>query len=189
MRRLIPAVIALVLLCAVAPAPAQPPRNAISLASAAYSEGDLMKTMDLLRTALVGVYGEAPLIAQNVHFVTEEPQAYGMYSPRSGNTFDGVEPIQLYFEPVGYAFKKSGRFYSVNVDASFTVLKRDGTPLGEEQPLGSLDFRSRAANMESMIFSTINLRGLPPGEYHLKLNLIDHNSGRTGSFEKTFRIQ
>ncbi len=163
--------------------------TAMTKANASYIKGDYVETIAGLREALVDVWNKAPLTVQNICFVTEQPEAYGMYTPRTEAAFDAVDPILLYCEPVGYTVVKSGDFYSFAVAADFSVVDEKGQVLGGQQNFGSWDMKGRAFNTEFMMYFTFNLKGLPSGNYKLQVTLHDRNSDKKTSFEQPFAIR
>ncbi len=165
------------------------PDDAISQANQAYYDGDYAKALDLLRDALQGVWNQAPLTARNVNFVDAPPEGPGQYHPRPDNIFESIDPILLYFEPVGYTVVKQGEDYKYALSSDFAVLDDQGKELGRQKDVGRSEATSRMFNMELMMLLTINLKGLPSGKYTLVVTLKDLNSDKTTTFEKPFGIR
>lgn len=188
MRKTILVLVACVLALA-APAWAVDPFEAVGRANTSLNAGDYGGTVFHLREALQEVWNQAPLLAQNVHFVTDQPEAYGMYKPRANNVFDAVDPILLYCEPVGYTVKRSGDIYSIAISADFSIVDSKGVVIGGQQNFGRWTMRSRAFNTEFMMYFTFNLRGLPAGQYRLLVTLNDQNSDKKADFEQPFVIR
>lgn len=166
-----------------------PTDEAISQANQAYYDGDYAKALDLLRDALQGVWNQAPLTVRNAYFVESAPEGPGQYKPREGEVFESIDPILLYFEPVGYTVVKQGEEYKYALSSDFAVLDDQGKELGRQENVGRSEATSRMFNMELMMLLTINLKGLPQGKYRLVVTLKDLNSDKTTTFEKPFGIR
>ena len=54
--------------------------------------------------AVFEAWEKTPLTTQRALFVTEEPKAFGIYSPRSSSRFKAGEPIIVYAEPIGFGW-------------------------------------------------------------------------------------
>ena len=165
------------------------PGQLISEASMLYYEGKSLETYFKLKEVMEQIWNEAPLTVQNVHFVTEEPEAYGYYTPAETDLFESIDPVQLYFEPIGHVAKKEGEWYSFALTADYTLEDLKGEVLGGKQRFFEWNTQSRAFNTEFMMFVTFNFRGLPPGEYKISVTLHDANSDKQTTFDKNFRIK
>jgi hypothetical protein len=188
MRKIILITIALILVCTPA-AWSNPPDESINLANQAYYDGDYAGALLLLQDALQGVWNKAPLAVRNVNFVDQPPEGPGQYHPRQDNIFESIDPILLYFEPVGYTVLKQGEQYKYALSSDFAVLDNEGNELGRQKDVGRSEATSRMFNMELMMLLTINLKGLPSGKYKLVVTLKDLNSEKTTTFEMPFGIR
>ncbi|MFH1136015.1 MAG: hypothetical protein V1816_08000 [Pseudomonadota bacterium] len=141
-----------------------------------------------IRAALEEAWNKAPLTVQNVTFITEPPQAYGMYQPVKKAVFESIDPILLYCEPMGYTVTKKGEFFHIALAADFSVLNKDGQALGGQNNFYQWKTKSRAFSTEFVMYFTFNLKGLPSGEYTLRIVLRDENSSKVTSFDKKLTI-
>ena len=182
--------LSLIIVFAIGPAAmAQNPLDALARANSSYMDGDYHQTMQDLREAMQAVWNLAPLEVNNVHFVSEQPEAFGMYTPRETSTFDGVEPLMLYCEPAGYTVVKDGDNYKFSLKADFTLEDQEGKVLGGQKDFGNWGSKSRSFNMEFMMFFTFNIDGLPVGNYRLNVTLNDTNSEKHTTFTKEFLVR
>jgi hypothetical protein len=166
-----------------------PPDEAINQANQAFYDGDFAKALDNLRDALQGIWNLAPLSVRNATFVDAPPEGPGQYEPRDGIVFESIDPILLYFEPVGYTVVKQGEKYKYALSSDFAVVDDNGKEIGRQKDVGRSEATSRMFNMELMMLLTINLKGLPSGKYKLVVTLKDLNSDKTTTFEMPFGIR
>ncbi|MBW2092279.1 MAG: hypothetical protein JRI34_09190 [Deltaproteobacteria bacterium] len=162
------------------------PSVTIQRAGLSYSNGDYTQAIKELREALEGTFNKAPLTLNNVTWIIEPPEGYGMYKPRESDVFDLVEPILIYFEPVGYTIKKAGPFYSFKLSADFAVLDDKGALLGSQTNFAQYHVESRSPQTEYPMFFTFNLKELPAGRYRLQITVHDENSEKEARLTKVF---
>jgi hypothetical protein len=165
------------------------PANLMGQAGSRYSAGEYVQSINLLRQAVQEIWNQAPLAVQNVHFITDPPDGYGMYTPKNSDVFNGVDPILIYCEPLGYTVNKKGDEYHFSLSADFAVLSEDGQMLGGQQDFGKWEMASRTFNSEFMMFFTFNLSGLESGTYKIQVTLKDKNANKTVQFESPFKIE
>jgi hypothetical protein len=65
-------------------------------AGLAYRSGDYIGALDSLWIAQEAMWRKAPLGVRNVAFITEQPENFGTYKPKAGETFKSPEPLILY---------------------------------------------------------------------------------------------
>ena len=77
---------------------------------------------------MIEVLNKAPLGFRRILFVKDVPDGFGAYTPRGNNVFAPDEPLIIYSEPIGVAWKQDGDEY-----ASKLVVDFDGdvSALGE----------------------------------------------------------
>ena len=165
------------------------PRTAMRKADSAFLDADYVGSIVQLREALEGVWAKAPLTARKVTLVSERPMAYGMYTPRAGNVYDSIDPLLVYFEPVGHTAKKSGGWYNFALSADLAVLDAKGQVIGGKPNFFQWQTRSRAFNTEFMMYFTISLKGLRAGKYKAVFTLHDKNSDKKATFFQPFEIR
>ena len=188
MRRFFPILLVLVLILP-ATALAMDATKAIDQARNSLGSGNLAGTIKYLKEALELVWNQAPLTVENIHFVTAEPEGYGQYTPRENNAFNGLDPIQLYMEPVGCTVKKTNGLYRMALSYDFSVLNTAGETLGGQKNIEGLKNETRTFSPEVMLSLTFNVQGLPAGGYKLVITLHDGNSPKTATVEKDFVIR
>ncbi|MEW5721691.1 MAG: hypothetical protein AB1896_01185 [Thermodesulfobacteriota bacterium] len=170
-------------------APAADPAALMREASSAYIDGDYLRSLEKIQEALEVTWNLAPLSVRHVTFVSDPPEAYGLYEPRESDEFDSVEPVQLYCEPVGFTVKHEGDWYLAALSADFSLADEKGAILGGQPGFYQWQGKSRNFNSEVMMFFTINLKGLAAGRYKLLVTLIDQNSDKKVTFEKAVTIK
>ena len=188
MRFAIPVFVAVLLVCSPVVCAAGVV-DTMAQASAEYSSGNFVEGVNLLRKSMEEMWNEVPLTVLNVTFVTEQPQAYGMYTPRPSDVYEAVEPIILYCEPIGYTIKRSGGENIFSLAADFSVVDAGGEVLGGQENFGKWEMKSRAFNTEFMMHFTFNFKGLPSGKYRVLVTLRDLNSTKSAVIKKPFVIK
>ena len=178
------------LICFATPAAlAAGPGQALSEAQTKYSAGDKLGALDQTREAMLAIWSEVPLTARRAAFVTEAPQGYGMYSPVTKPVFDPVDPIHVYFEPVGGTIRREGGLFKMSLAADFAVKDAKGKVLGGQENIQGLQTATRTFSSEVMMTLTFNLKGLPAGQYTLVVTLRDLYSDKKAAVQLPFAVQ
>lgn len=164
-------------------------RQTMDQADELYNSGDKLGALDRMRQAVMGLWSEVPLSARNIHFVTDPPEGFGMYEPVAKAVFDALDPVHLYFEPVGGTVKKESGFFKMALAAGFQVKDLQGNVLGGQDNIQTLETTTRSFSSEVMMTLTFNFKGLPSGQYILAVTLRDGFSNKTATFEEPFGIQ
>lgn len=147
---------------------------------------------DLARreAALIEAWEKLPLTVRRAVFVAERPTGFGMYAQRRDSVFKPGEPLVIYAEPVGYGWKDAGNGqFDFGLDTGFVIKRRSGEVLGGNQNFGKLAWVSHVRNREVMVNLTLNVTGLPPGDYVVEFQLRDITGSKTASFELPFQIK
>ncbi|MBU2551263.1 MAG: hypothetical protein KKB20_22815 [Proteobacteria bacterium] len=188
MNKTIPICVLLVLLLAPAAGAVDPP-TAITKAQASYMQGKSVDSIGWLREAMQGVWEKTPLTIQNLTLITDQPQGYGVYTPRAGSEFESIDPLIVYFEPIGQTAKKQGDWYTFSMSADFALLDAKDQVLARQADFYKSDTRSRAFNTEFMMSFTVPLKGLAPGQYKAVFTLKDMNSKKKVEFAQPFSVK
>jgi len=117
---------------------------------------------------LVAVWEATPLTFRNVTFVTEPSNAFGVYKAREGDSFKTGEPIIVYAEPIGFGWKETEEAYEFGFKIDLNLKDAAGEVIAEQTDFQTLSFASQALNREFNLSLTLNLTGLPAGEYVLE---------------------
>jgi hypothetical protein len=140
---------------------------AILIVSCHFARSQSVDEINKREAAVAEAWEKTPLTVRRALFVTEEPKAFGVYTPRPSARFKSGEPIIVYAEPVAYGWKpvEDDQFeFGFNVD--LVVKTADGKIVGGQENFGKLALKSRTRNREFMIHLTLNLTDAPPGDYH-----------------------
>ena len=189
MRKPIIALALSVLIFNVFPAWAASPSALLNQARASYLSSNYVEAINTLQKTIEAVWEEAPLTVQNATFIQGEVKEFGVYKPRGSNVFDGVEPVQIYCEPIGCILKKVGRGYSISLSQDFAVMDAGGQNIGGMKDQKVLDLKLPTFTPQIMLDMTFNLKGIVPGKYTLAITVKDNNSTKTGTFELPFEIR
>ncbi len=187
--RLLFASLAFLILAAPAPAVAAPGADNCRKAAAALDGGNYDQAIDLIRAALSEAWLAAPLTLRNVTWVTEEPQAFGIYKPRPHNRFAPGETIHIYMEPVGYTVKEEKEQYTFGLTVDFNLLDDKGKVLGGQKEFGQFGRTGYRFNTEFMLYLYFNISGIPDGKYFLEITANDQYGKKTATLKLPFNIQ
>ncbi|MDR1676817.1 MAG: hypothetical protein LBS44_00310 [Deltaproteobacteria bacterium] len=172
-------------------APAQqvtPTMTALARAQNAHGLGDNMTALNSIIEAEQSLWNEAPLGLRNVAFVAEIPEKFGFYTPKVGEDFNEDVPLILYCEPIGYTQPKaSDGTYNISIQPFFQIFDSQGNMLVKHSINPTSVSGHRTFLTEFMMVATINVRGLSPSTYTLKMTLTDNNNPtKTVEVEKVF---
>lgn len=159
-------------------------------AGLAYRSGDYIGALDSLWAAQEAMWRKAPLGVRNVAFVTEQPENFGTYKPKVGETFKSPEPLILYCEPIGFTQLKTGDTYRYSIIGAFDILDSTGRVLGGQKNLGPYEQSDyRTFSTETMLVMTIGIQGLPAGNYVMRVTLTDNlDHSKAVRMDKPFTI-
>lgn len=123
---------------------------------------------------------ESPLTFAKAVLVSRA-NGFGIYEERKDAVFKGEEPIVVYAEPVGYAWKDNGDgTFSFGFNVDLLVKTPDGKIVAGQENFQKLELRSRARNKEFMLTLTLTLTGAPPGDYVIEYTTRDIASSKSG---------
>lgn len=150
--------------------------------------GDPLRALEELDRAVEHVWSRMPLTIRKALLV-DSASGYGIYAPREDPVYRPGEVIQIYAEPVGFAYGRNplgGLQISFDID----LVLRDGS--GEEV-LAREDFISvetpvRYRNREFQLTLSLNLTGAPTGKYAASFLARDRHSDKSAPIELTFEI-
>ena len=155
----------------------------------ALDKKDFAAAYSSLRAVLQDFWGMSPLLLQNVRFVKNENNTFGIYEPRETEEYAPGEAIYLYMEPVGYASKKSesGK-YEIRFSADMSIENDKGEVLGGQKDFAKMAFSSWNFGTEMCLTFTYTVSGLEKGRYKIVTTVCDGGSDKTASCEKRFSI-
>lgn len=143
-----------------------------------------------LHRLMENFWEKTPLLLRNVRFVRGEDNSYGIYDPKDGNSFAPGEPLYLYLEPIGYAFKKDAEgYHEFGFKADFTLEDDKGNVLGGQSDFANLDFDSWNHNTEIALTFTYTFTGLETGKYKVITTVNDKYSKKSATVEQWLYIR
>jgi hypothetical protein len=152
--------------------------SSLDHAKAAHSVGDNITALEAIWAAQEAIWNHAPLAVRNVAFVTTQPEVFGLYTPKAGENFSDEDTIVvLYFELFGFTqVKAADGTYGYSLTLSTIILSPDGQVVGvERNPTVYEKSGFRTFNAQGVFFTSLNLRGLPPGSYVMRVTIQDNN--------------
>jgi hypothetical protein len=158
-------------------------------AEAKAAVGQHIEAANALRQAFAVLAANAPLSLRHAQFVAGEPKGFGVYQPRSGSSFRRGEPLIVYAEPFGMAWRAEGERFTALLTVDFEIRTPAGDILTGKKEFGRFAFESRERNLEVMTHLTLNLSGAPAGNYVFGATYHDKVSGKSASLDLPFQIQ
>lgn len=154
-----------------------------------FAYGQSLDEINRREDAVREAWEKTPLTVRRALFVSEEPQGFGVYTPRPSARFKAGEQMIVYAEPVGYEWKsvQDGQ-YEFGVKVDLIIKTAAGKIVGEQDNFGNLVLKSRTQNREFLIHLDVNLNGAPAGDYVLGFRLHDANTDKTAMIELPFSL-
>ncbi len=138
--------------------------------------------------AVITAWEQTPLSFRRAIFVTEA-SGYGVYKERANAQFKPAEPLLVYSEPVGYAWKENGDgTFSFGFDVDLLLKTSTGEIVGGQENFQHLVMTSKARNREFMLTLTLTLTGAPAGDYVVEYRTRDAFGAKSGMISLPFSI-
>jgi hypothetical protein len=166
--------------------------TAFPVVAAAVNPGETdmsIEAIDTARAALAEALNKAPLGFRRILFVSETPEGFAAYQPRSDNVFAPDEQLIVYTEPIGILWRKEGEEYSSKLVIDFEIRLPDGQVLAGQRGFGEFALEAREPLLEYTTQIKVDWTGAPAGTYILGLTIHDANSGKAASRDLPFEIK
>ena len=137
--------------------------------------------------SLDAFWAASPLQLRVIAFA-DSVGGYGTYVPRGDSTFRNGDTLRVYFEPVGYAFAKSGDTVSAEIAVDVEIHTPGGLILGKAEDFANLEWSGARPMHEVQATVETKLPFLKPGEYLLLVTLRDANSSKTKDVTLPFSV-
>ena len=145
--------------------------------------------IELAEEAVIDAWRQTPLAFRTAVIVDAPPQGFGVFHERAHNEFAPGEPIVIYSEPVGYAWRENpDGTYTFGFDVDLLLKKTDGEIVGGQENFQHLELTSRARNREFMLTLTLTVDGAPPGDYVVEYTTRDIASDKAAVISLPFSI-
>lgn len=163
--------------------------SALTQFGSALDKKDFATAYSSLRAVFQDFWGMSTLLLQNVRFVKNDNNIFGIYEPKETEEYAPGEAIYLYMEPAGYAVKKNDQGkYEIGFKADMSVADEKGEVLGGQKDFAQISFSSWNFNTEMCITFTYTFSGLEKGRYKIVTTVRDVGSDKTATCEKWFSI-
>ncbi len=86
---------------------------------------------------------KAPLGFRRILFVSDVPEGFAAYQPRDNTSFTPGEPLIVYTEPIGVAWKQDGDELSTKLIVDFEIRTPDGKVLAGQKGFGEFALSAR----------------------------------------------
>lgn len=148
-----------------------------------------LEAVESAEEAVVAAWEQTPLTYRTALIIEPDPGGFGVYTERATTEFAANEPIVIYAEPVGYAWRDNGDgTYTFGFDIDLLVKTSDGEIVGGQENFQHLELTSREKNREFMLTLTLTLTGAPPDEYVVEYTTRDIASDKQGVISLPFSI-
>jgi hypothetical protein len=155
----------------------------------ALDKKDFAAAYSSLRAVLQEFWGMSTLLLQNVRFVKNDGNTFGIYELKEIEEYAPGEVIYLYMEPAGYAVKKNDQGkYEIGFSGDMSLENDKGEILGGQKDLAKMAFSSWNFNTEMCLTFTYTFSGLEKGRYKIVTTVRDVGSDKTATCEKWFSI-
>ncbi|MBO0345846.1 hypothetical protein J0X15_11500 [Roseibium sp. CAU 1637] len=139
-------------------------------------------------TAFDQAWDAAPLGFAVRTFVDVPAKGFGIYTPRTNQTFAAGETLHVYAEPIAYGFETDSEGTRYSLNAGFKLLNPSGQVLAEEAQFAAFTGTTRSRKRELSTQLSFGFEGLPAGSYTLAIDLSDVVSGQTATFSLPFSV-
>jgi hypothetical protein len=156
------------------------------------SEAEILQAVEAInaaRATVVEALNKAPLGFRRILFVKDVPEGFAAYTPRADSAFSADEPIIVYTEPIGVAWKKQGEEYASKLVVDFEIRTPDGQVLAGQKGFGEFELEAREPPLDYMSHIKLDVSGAPEGSYILGITIRDTNSGKSASIDLPFEIK
>lgn len=148
-----------------------------------------LEAVDKAEERVVEAWLATPLTFRRALFVSEPPAGFGIFSQKEDSVFHQGEPLVVYAEPVGYAWRENGDgTYSFGFDIDLLLKSVDGSILGGQENFQHLELTSFARNREFMLTLTLDVNDAPPGDYVVEYRTRDIASDKEETISLPFSI-
>jgi hypothetical protein len=142
-----------------------------------------------LRSLLMNFWVTSPLLLQNVKFVKNDSNTFGIYEPKANDEYAAGEPMYLYLEPAGYTVNKSDQGkYEFGFKADMSLENERGEILGGQKEFAKMEFSSWNFNTEICLTFTYTYSGLEKGRYKMVTTVHDARSDKSATIENWFSV-
>jgi hypothetical protein len=139
--------------------------------------------------AVIEAWSASPISFRRAIFVAASPGGFGIFNERPNAVFKPGEPLIVYAEPVGYAWKDNGDgTYTFGFEIDLLLKTAAGAVVGGQEKFQRLALTSHARNREFMLTLTLNLTGAPAGDYVVEYRARDIASDKSGLISLPFTV-
>ncbi len=161
---------------------------AMMLMAATSAGAQSIEAVEKAEQAVIAAWNATPLAYRKAFFV-DQAQGFGVYQARENAIFKGGEPLIVYAEPVGYAWKDNGNgTYSFGFNVDLLLKTAKGEIVGGQENFQSLELTSRSLNREFMLTLTLNVDGAPAGDYVVEYRTRDIHSSKSAVISLPFTV-
>lgn len=160
----------------------------LALLLAGSANAQSLTEIEQAEAAVVAAWEKTPLAFRRAVFATEA-NGFGVYKERETAQFKPGEPLLVYAEPVGYAWKDNGNgTFSFGFDVDLLLKTSKGEIVGGQENFQQLVLVSSAKNREFMLTLTLNVTGAPADDYVVEFRTRDAFGPKVATISLPFTI-
>ncbi len=144
--------------------------------------------LNAARDAYAAAWKVSPLSLENAVFVTRPADLIGDIAAREDALFAPGEAIRIYAQPLGYGYLETENGVEFGVDLDLELLSEAGKLLVEQEGFQSIRLASSVEVREMYLNIEIDLDGLGPGAYQLRIRANDIASDETAETTLPFEV-
>ncbi|WP_026381330.1 hypothetical protein [Afifella pfennigii] len=156
-------------------------------AEAALAAGETVRALQALEGAVDTVWQEGPLAFRKA-LAVKSAVGFGDYQPQNEAVYRPGEAMQVYVEPVGFAYARQEGKHRVRMHADLAISNPTGQVIVEGEDMFVVDTALAMPRREFNLVLSYKMPELSPGTYTAEFTLRDDNSGKSGSFSVPFDI-
>ncbi len=132
--------------------------------------------------------GLAPVELRDMQILMQPPEGLGLYHPLVQGTVRGDE-IYLYAQVANHTVRPlPGDWYEVHLTSDLYLFDSEGQELARDVGLGESRLVARTPHRDTFVVIALKVKGLPTGEYRVRLAVHDVATKREASAEQRFKM-
>ncbi|MCJ2036347.1 tetratricopeptide repeat protein [Methylobacterium sp. J-068] len=140
--------------------------------------------------ATADVWSRLPFTTRRALLVSSPATSFGSYTIRPTNVFSAGEQLNLYVEPVGFAWQDlKDDQVSFGFLADLTLATAAGETMMERKAMTLGNFTSHVRNREIHLSFDLTLTAIEPGDYVFTFDVKDRVSGQTARVTQPFTVK
>jgi len=172
---------------AIVPAAAGPISQHAVDADVLIQAGKPDEALDAFERATEALWAAIPLHCRTATFA-QTVTGFSQYEPRRDTRFRSGDAATVYLEPVGYRFMTDRETFRVALATRVEIRTADGLIMAMTDDFGDLGWEGQSPNRQVHASIATTLPDLKPGDYLLRVTLVDRASDESTNVTLPFAI-